>query len=92
MESKQSLSMHEMMRIVHLQPFQRLHFASKQYKISLRKQPLRATSIQNGCPSSRLGVDMISRRVFKKEKVIVLSILLGLIRIEISIKKRDLEV
>ena len=72
------------MRIVHLQPFQRLHFASKQYK---KKQSLGATSIQNECPSSRLGVDMISCRVFKKEKVIVLSILLGPIRIGISIKR-----
>ena len=71
-----------------LTTFSTIELASKQfkYKIALRKQLIGATSIQNGrgCPSSRLGrIDMISRRVFKKEKVIVFSISLGFIRIGI---------
>ena len=56
LQRKQSLSMDEMMRIVHLQPFQRLHFASKQYKFSLRKQPLGATQTKyTGMPVVSLG-------------------------------------
>ena len=45
------------------------------------------TTLQNerGCPLSRLGVDMVSFWVFKKEIAIFLSISLRVFRIEVSI-------
>ena len=45
------------------------------------------TTLQNerGCPLCRLGVDMVSFLVFKKEIAIFLSISLRVFRIEVSI-------
>ena len=76
-----------MMRIVHLKPFQRVHFASNIDANFTKKAAHEGNTLKNerGCPSSRLGVDMVSFWVFKKEKAIILSISLRVFRIEISI-------